>query len=157
MTVPDSDRDRPETTVNGAGVGPYRPSSGTPSKGRSVALDGVRIPGKQPATIRRRIHAVYDQHPWLQPGDLNAVVRYVRIMDRFLRKVAYLDRLPPVKTDGLDVAERKLDAALRSDNTELSRLEHQLGLTARSRAELGLDVAKGLTLAELMSAPEGGS
>ena len=120
------------TSANGSGVVPNDGDSRTPK--RVPNLDGVRIPGKQPATIRRRVRALYAHCSWLQPADLNAVLRYVRIMDRFLRKMAYLDKLPPVRPDKGDIAPRKMDADLRADSAELTKLESALGITASARA-----------------------
>ncbi len=109
---------------------------------RASALIGVRIPGKQPATIRRRIHALYTQCPWLQAADVNAALRYIRIMDRFLKKAAYLDKLPPARPDKGDLAPRKLDADLRADSAELTKLEQALGVTVSAKMALGVDIGR---------------
>jgi len=145
--------------TNGAGVVPYDGGMGTPAEvpsRKASALDGVRIPGKQPTTIRRRIHALFTQCPWLQAADVNAVLRYIRIMDRFLKKAAYLDKLPAARPDKGDLAPRKLDADLRADSAELTKLEQALGITASARAALGVNVARGMDLASQMAGNDGG-
>ncbi len=148
MRAADSDTDRLPVPLNG--TGPLKTE-------RPLVLVGIRIPSAN-ENVRQLVVRVYQDSPHLQRADLLAVVRYAALTWKFRRLSEMLDRLPEggvVKISKGDLEPRKAVSELRALAGELLRHEAALGITANSRAALGIDLVRGHSLAELMSRPEG--
>jgi hypothetical protein len=121
---------------------------------RPAALQGVAIPSRH-RTVRRRVVAMFDACPWLQPEQVRLVVEYCeiglttdRIKRRLLPKKGQPDPMFKVDGDPKDLLD-----ALRKWYELSLKYADRLGLTPPSKASLGLDIARGRSLAELMSRP----
>ena len=117
---------------------------------RPAALVGVRIPSRN-ENARSLVVRVYEENPHLQRADLWAVTRYAELSWKFRRLAERMERMEDgglVRSDG---EPRKLLAELRSLSDTLLRHERDLGITASSRAALGVNVTRLRDLAAAMA------
>lgn len=126
------------------------------SADRPPALQGQRIPSRN-ATVRRYVVTLYEACSWLSVADLPAATRWAHLFDRFRRRASILDRLPVAKISSDDAEPRKLDAEQRATSTAMDRIEAALGITAASRAALGVNVHRMADLASAMAQDVDGS
>ncbi len=93
------------------------------------------------------------------PGDLYALTRWAALYEKWRSIGERLDRDGDLRADG---EPKKLLAEWRALSDTLSRLEAQLGITAASRAALGVNIGElrrtdvALELAELRAERERG-
>ena len=133
---------------SGAGVMSLRPASGIEGRVREArppVLVGHRIPSRNP-TVRRLVVGLFAECSWLTRPDVPASVRWAVLSEKFRRLAETLDKLPGpsgvVKVSGGDMEPRKALGELRALSGEITRLEAALGITAASRAALGVDVGR---------------
>ncbi len=106
------------------------------------------VPSRNP-TVRRRVREMAEKLGYgPTAGDLYALTRWAHLFEVWRRVGERMDREGVSKADG---EPRKLLAEWRALSSELSRLEAALGLVARDRAALGVDIARLHDLASLMS------
>ena len=133
---------------NGASQG----ADGVPATRRTALrppnLDGVPVPGGKSHTQRKLVYEVFWQCPHLTGADVRAVARYAALSLRFMRAERRLRELGETTAAG---DPRKLAAEQRFLAAELRQHEAALGITAASRASLGVDLGKMQDLASLMA------
>lgn len=113
------------------------------------AWAGVTIPSRDSGIIRR-FKQMRRDCPHLQPADRHAMVRLAALyrliegMGRSIHRQTFKQNGDPRKA--VDTWLRACDRA--------QRLEADLGITARSRAAMGLDVVRGLDYARALGGGE---
>lgn len=95
---------------------------------RPANLGEAPIPGGRSRRVRRLVYQVYEQCPHLGPTDLQAVVRYVLLTERFLQGERRLREFPDPQFARYAAAEQRELAA------ELREHELALGITTEARA-----------------------
>lgn len=144
--------------ANGSGaVAHDQTAIDTRSAAKPAPLDGVSVPTRN-RTIRRRVYALYSTCSWLTGADVGAAVRWATLTEKFRRLSEMLDRLPEggtVKVSKGDLEPRKALAELRALSSEITKLETALGITASARAALGVNITRGLDLAQQMARSDG--
>ena len=118
-----------------------------PAAHAGTVLEGVRIPSRN-REVRRLVVSIYVECSHLGLQDLRAVTRYADLSNKYRRLAEHLDATDVVKSDG---EVRKALDSLRALAGELRLTEGSLGVTAASRASLGLTVGKMQDLASLMA------
>ncbi len=138
----------PAPTANAANVPAVPPVNGSRSvahAGRPDGLIGVAIPSRN-RSVRRRVLALYQVCEWLTAADVSAATRWAVLGEKFRRLAEVLDGLPAeaavVKISSADLEPRKALGELRALSGEMTKLEAALGITAASRAALGVDVGR---------------
>lgn len=115
---------------------------------RPSNLDGVPVPGGKSHTLRKFVYQVFRLSPHLCGPDVIAVARYAALSLRFMRGERRLAKLGETTAAG---EPRKLASEQRFLAAELRMHEAALGITAASRAALGVNVVRMQDLASLMA------
>ena len=97
---------------------------------------------------RKLVYEVFRLSPHLTGADVRAVARYAALSRRFMRGERRLAKLGDTTAAG---DPRKLAAEQRSLAAELRQHEAALGITAASRAALGVNVGRMQDLAAMMA------
>lgn len=136
------------TAENGASQGVDSVPATRRTTLRPPNLDGVPVPGGKSHTQRKLVYEVFWQCPHLTGADVRAVARYAALSLRFMRGERRLRELGETTVAG---DPRKLAAEQRFLAAELRQHEAALGITAASRASLGVDLGRMADLAALMA------
>jgi P27 family predicted phage terminase small subunit len=113
-----------------------------------VEVEGraARAP-RPPAGLREETRKLWGQlwhspvaHAWDPQSDLPVLVRYIRLLDRWLRYDELLSRAPLVQGSRGQLRPNPLAARLDAVEGQVHALEEQLGLTPVARMRLGLSL-----------------
>lgn len=85
---------------------------------------------------------------WDRESDLPAVVRYVRLLDRWLRYDAMVTQTPLVRGSREQVRPNPLAVRIDAIEGQVRSLEDQLGLTPAARVRLGISLVEARTALE---------
>ncbi len=119
---------------------------------RPAALVGVRIPSRN-ENARQLVVRVYEENPHLQRADLWAVTRYAELSWKFRRLSELMERMGDAGLVRQDLEPRKLLSELRALSDSILRHERDLGVTASSRAALGVDIGRMRRLTDDAASP----
>ena len=118
---------------------------------RPAVLRRFPIPSKS-MPVRRLVVKLYETSPHLARSDVWTAIRWATMTLKFQSLAAYMDKLAEGGTVRADGEPRKLLTELRALADSISRHEQALGVSAASRAALGVDILRGADLASLMAA-----
>lgn len=116
-------------------------AAGVKNSARPRPLVGIRIPSRNQHT-RDLVVRVYEENVHLQRADVWAVTRYAELSWKFRRLSSLMDRMGDAGLIRRDQEPRKLLSELRALSDSILRHERDLGVTAASRAALGVDLSR---------------